>query len=107
MGCLYKCINYCADNDEENSNLQSVHENRVPNEYDQRDQYWLHPTAPSLYHIAISHHYITSLYHITISHHYITSLYHNTISHHYITSLYHITISHHFITLLYHITTSL
>ena len=46
--CLYKCINYCADNDEENSNLQSVHENRVPNENDQRNQYWLHPTAPSL-----------------------------------------------------------
>merc|ERR1712141_413281 len=43
------CINYCEDeDDEDNSNLQSMHENRVPNECDQRDQYWLHPTAPSL-----------------------------------------------------------
>merc|ERR1712141_777512 len=46
--CIMCCINYCADNDEDNSNLQGVHENRVPNEYDQRDQYWLHPKAPSL-----------------------------------------------------------
>merc|ERR1712038_1853187 len=47
--CIMCCINYCEDEDDkDNSNLQRIHENRVPNEYDQRDQYWLHPTAPSL-----------------------------------------------------------